>query len=105
MKYRLFNTKTGASSSHSFGVEYNSVDRPDMFTGLIDKNGREIYENDIVRFYVGNEEYIESVKFDHETACFRFGKYAPSDSFLLLSGGIINLAVVGISNESSETSV
>lgn len=96
MKYRVLNKEDGEYTVLPLNNDANSLLRRDLFTGLVDKTGREVYENDIVRFYVGNDEYVETVKFDPETACFRFGKYSPSDSFLLLSGGIVNLTVLGI---------
>lgn len=38
----------GGSATHSFEVDENTICQ---YTGLTDKNGRKIWENDVVRYY------------------------------------------------------
>ena len=40
-------------------------------TGLFDKNGKEIFENDIVRFHTPQLSTIGVVEFDKNEACFK----------------------------------
>jgi len=57
---------------HSFGT-WDETDRFEEFTGLIDMNGREVYEGDKVRIYLDTEYrgksqvYDGVVRFHHGT--------------------------------------
>ena len=90
---------------HSLSNKYLiKIETIGQFTGLYDKNGKEIYEGDIIKSSHGTIHYIV---YDNDLACFKavVARYNPSGEYSTLSKGWVvqfNKEVIGNIHDNPE---
>lgn len=110
MYYDVYPFKDGTLLLSYDGIAFDEVPASDFIlmqsTGLKDKNGKEIFEGDVVKYEVGCNTYTEEVAYDKNFA--GFGVKDAKANIVFTFGeiaediGIISLEVVGNIYKNSE---
>ena len=82
-KFRIWNSR-----SKSF-QEFDLSQSHQQFTGILDKNMREIYERDVVRFFALNGEEIGEVRYSTDSCAYYINDYP------IMNLDIASLEIVG----------